>query len=84
MQLLKFSKYLREFGWEPTILTVENGSASTDISLEKDIPEGLRVVKTKTGPFSGTIYQRQKVYRSRNGWYARTEFHSEISFIYSC
>lgn len=48
-RFLKFGKYLREFGWEPIILTVENGSyPSTDVSLEKDIPEGLKVVKTKT------------------------------------
>lgn len=48
-RFLKFSKYLRDFGWEPIILTVENGSfPSIDSSLEKDIPEGLKVVKTKT------------------------------------
>ena len=48
-RFLKFSKYLREFGWEPIILTVENGSyPSTDASLVKDIPEGLKVFKTKT------------------------------------
>ena len=40
---------MREFGWEPIILTVENGSyPSTDTSLVKDIPEGLKVFKTKT------------------------------------
>ena len=40
---------MREFGWEPIILTVENGSyPSTDASLVKDIPEGLKVFKTKT------------------------------------
>ena len=48
-RFLKFGKYLREFGWEPIILTVDNGSYPfTDISLEKDIPKGLKVVKTKT------------------------------------
>lgn len=48
-RFLKFSKYLREFGWEPIILTVENGSyPSVDPSLEKEIPSNLKVVKTKT------------------------------------
>ena len=36
-RFLKFSKYLREYGWEPIILTVENGSyPSTDASLVKE------------------------------------------------
>ena len=48
-RFLKFSKYLREFGWEPIILTVENGSyPSVDASLEKEVPPNLKVVKTKT------------------------------------
>lgn len=48
-RFLKFSKYLRDFGWEPVILTVENGSyPSIDESLEKDVPDGLKVFKTKT------------------------------------
>jgi glycosyltransferase involved in cell wall biosynthesis len=43
---LKFSKYLREFGWEPVIYTPENPEApATDSSLEKDIPEGLTVIR---------------------------------------
>lgn len=45
---LKFSKYLREFGWEPVIYTAENPEApEIDHSLEKDIPENLEVVRQK-------------------------------------
>ena len=45
---LKFVKYLRRFGWEPVVYTPENPEApADDPSLEKDIPEGLMVVKTK-------------------------------------
>ena len=45
---LKFVKYLREFGWEPVVYTPENPEApAIDHSLEKDIPEGITVVKTK-------------------------------------
>lgn len=44
---LKFSKYLREFGWEPVIYTPQNPEMSAvDASLEKDIPSGITVLKT--------------------------------------
>ncbi len=47
--MLKFAKYLPEFGWEPVILTVENGEfPAIDESLLNDIPEGIKVYKTKT------------------------------------
>ncbi len=45
---LKFTKYLREYGWEPIIYTPENPeSPNNDSSLEKDIPKNLTVLKTK-------------------------------------
>ncbi|MBK6523220.1 MAG: hypothetical protein IPG08_13350 [Sphingobacteriaceae bacterium] len=44
---LKFVKYLREFGWEPVVYTVENGELpEIDASLEKDIPKGVTIIKT--------------------------------------
>ncbi len=44
---LKFSKYLRDFGWEPVIYTPDNPEmAAVDPSLEKDIPKGIAVLKT--------------------------------------
>lgn len=46
---LKFCKFLPEFGWEPTVITVQNGSyPSTDSSLEEDVPKDLEVIKTNT------------------------------------
>jgi len=43
---LKFVKYLREFGWEPVVYTALNGEMPViDSSLEKDIPEGITVLK---------------------------------------
>jgi glycosyltransferase involved in cell wall biosynthesis len=43
---LKFTKYLREFGWEPIIYTPENPEApALDNSLEKDIPPGITIIK---------------------------------------
>ncbi len=45
---LKFVKYLREFGWEPVVYTPENPEVpAIDHSLEKDIPEGITVLRTK-------------------------------------
>jgi hypothetical protein len=45
-RFLKFSKYLRSFGWEPVIYTVENGQFQViDHSFEKDIPPNLTVLK---------------------------------------
>ena len=55
---LKFSKYLREFGWEPVIYTPENPEApAIDNSLEKDIPEGILIIKRPIiEPYS--VYKR--------------------------
>lgn len=51
-RVLKFAKYLPEFGWEPIILTVENGEyPSVDYSLTSDIPQNCQVFKTKTVEF---------------------------------
>jgi glycosyltransferase involved in cell wall biosynthesis len=48
---LKFAKYLPSYGIEPVILTVDPEYASypqMDISLGNEIPEGLKVFKTKS------------------------------------
>ncbi len=43
---LKFSKYLRNYDWEPVIFTPENPEApAIDNSLEKDIPVGTTIIK---------------------------------------
>ncbi|MFA6922837.1 MAG: glycosyltransferase family 4 protein [Bacteroidales bacterium] len=43
---LKFTKYLRDFGWEPVIYTPENPEVpEEDNSLLKDIPENITVLK---------------------------------------
>jgi glycosyltransferase involved in cell wall biosynthesis len=46
---LKFVKYLREFGWEPTVLVADNPSVPVfDESLLRDLPESVRIVRAKT------------------------------------
>ena len=48
-RILKFVKYLPEFGWEPIVLTVENGEyPAIDEELIKDIPQNIRVYKTRS------------------------------------
>lgn len=57
-RVLKFAKYLPQFGWEPVILTVENGNfPAIDEGLVEEIPENLKVYRTKTlEPFA--IYNK--------------------------
>ena len=44
---VKFVKYLRRFGWEPTVLTCtyEKRSAAYDETLLAEAPEGTKVVR---------------------------------------
>jgi len=50
---LKFSKYFRQFGWEPVIYTPSNPDFPiNDDTLLKDIPKDLTVLKTRiTEPY---------------------------------
>jgi len=44
---LKFTKYLREFGWEPVVQTARNPYwPLRDDSLLEDVPPGVRVYRT--------------------------------------
>jgi glycosyltransferase involved in cell wall biosynthesis len=48
-RFLKFSKFLPEFGWEPIIVTVNNGSYPYyDESLLKEVSPSIKVYRTKT------------------------------------
>ena len=48
-RVLKFTKYLPEFGWQPLILTVAKGEyPAIDKTLEKNIPKECKVFKTKS------------------------------------
>ncbi len=45
---LYFTKYLRQFGWEPVIFTVEDGAYSVvDEKLMDEVPKGIEVIKQK-------------------------------------
>jgi glycosyltransferase involved in cell wall biosynthesis len=52
---LKFVRYLPEFGWEPLVLTVRETAdfPVRDETLVREIPSGLRVVRTACPEFYG-------------------------------
>lgn len=48
LRWLKFSKYLRDFGWEPVIYTPQNPEPQEiDDTLLADVPAGIEVIKTR-------------------------------------
>lgn len=58
---LKFVKYLSRFGYVPIVYTPKNPNApATDPGLEKDIPQGITVIKT-------TIREPYQLYRLFTG-----------------
>ncbi|MCX7909823.1 MAG: hypothetical protein N2560_09980 [Ignavibacteria bacterium] len=60
-RVLKYTKYLPEFGWEPVVLTVENGTfPAIDYSLMNEIPNDAKVFRTK-------IFEPYDLYRIFTG-----------------
>ncbi len=60
-RVLKYVHYLREFGWEPVVLTVTDANfPARDESLLTEIPDGIQVVRTK-------IFEPYDLYRKMTG-----------------
>lgn len=60
-RVLKHIKYIRQFGWQPIVLTVENGQfPARDESLIAEIPDDVIVRRTK-------IYEPYDIYRFFTG-----------------
>lgn len=60
-RVLKFVQYLQEFGWQPVVLTVADGTfPALDESLLEKIPPDVRVVRTK-------IFEPYDLYRKFTG-----------------
>jgi hypothetical protein len=60
-RVLKFVKYLREFGWEPIVLAPENPDyQARDVSLADELPKDVIVRKAK-------IYEPYDLYRMLTG-----------------
>jgi glycosyltransferase involved in cell wall biosynthesis len=67
---LKYTKYLRQFGWEPVVHTALNPYWPVwDESLLTDVPEGVSVYKTRTFEFERFESRLQGLFGSkeRNG-----------------
>ncbi|MBZ0204081.1 MAG: glycosyltransferase family 4 protein [Ignavibacteria bacterium] len=65
-RVLKFVKYLPQFGWQPVVLTVEDGEfPARDESLLKEIPESVHVYRTK-------IFEPYNVYKKISGMDSKT------------
>ena len=52
---LKFSKYLRDFSWEPIVFTRNNSGNLADETLLLEIPEGMEVIRTRAYDFESII-----------------------------
>ncbi len=60
-RVLKYVQYLRQFGWEPVVLTVEDANfPARDESLLAEIPPDVKVVRTK-------IFEPYDLYRKLTG-----------------
>ena len=60
-RVLKFAKFLPEFGWQPAVLTVQDGDyPARDESMLAEIPAGLAVHRTP-------ILEPYAIYRSLTG-----------------
>ena len=57
-RILKFAKYLPEYGWEPIILTIKNGEyPALDETLINEVSPKIKVFRSEAkGPFS--LYRR--------------------------
>jgi glycosyltransferase involved in cell wall biosynthesis len=67
---LKFLKYLTQFSWEPTVLTVREGRVfNFDPSLLGELPEGIRVHRTSALSFSSrrTLAETEKLDNEADG-----------------
>lgn len=61
LRCLKWTKYLREFGWEPVVFTAKDAHYPTfDPSNEKDVPEGITVLR-------GEIFEPYALYKRFTG-----------------
>src|SRR5437660_11910258 len=68
-RVTKFVKYLRDYGWLPSVLTVANPSVPAfDESLVADVPEHTIVRKARTWEPSYAVKAVLAAGRARPGW----------------
>lgn len=67
---LKFVKYLREFGIEPVVFTVENPNYPIeDTSLSSDVPEGIEILRNPIFEPNNLLLKFKKDSKKPNGGY---------------
>ena len=72
---LKFVKYLRQFGWEPVVLTARNADyPAYDESLWQDVPENLKIYRSK-------IPEPYRLYRKFTGKKPNTATDVEVQSV---
>lgn len=71
-RVTKFVKYLRDFDWEPLVLTVANPSVPIiDEALLQDIPDGVKIFRASS--FEPSYDQKQTFSNPRSGVGARLQ-----------
>ncbi len=82
---LKFVKYLPEYGWEPTVLTVGNTAYyAKDDSLLREIEnEHIRVIRTQSSDVNAVVHKNNKeiVKMPKEGTRKFLSFLSDLVFI---
>ncbi len=64
---LKFVKYLSQLGWEPIVYAPENPSfAIQDLSLQKDIPSSVEVIKLPIWEPYNAFFKFSKLFGKKN------------------
>lgn len=59
---LKFVKYLPQFGWQPTVITTKDGDyPAIDESLQNEVPEIAKIIRTKTPTFGKFFFGKNNL-----------------------
>lgn len=81
---MKFVKYLPQFGWQPTVLTVgPTAYYAKDESLLKELePYNIRIVRTSSADPNAAVHRRQEVVRQpKEGTRRLLSWVSDLLFI---
>lgn len=79
---LKFVKYLREFDWQPTVLTVgETGYYAKDTSLLAEIDSSIEVIRTNSNDINSLLKNKNTVSLPRESMRKIMSRVSDLIFI---
>lgn len=79
---LKFVKYLREFGWQPTVLTVgDTGYYAKDSTLLEEIDSSIEVIRTSSHDVNSLLKSKDTVSLPRESMRKILSRFSDLIFI---